>query len=78
VGQWKAEREMEERAAKESTRLSINRIEPQLNELLAVNHEQSKTLAVLVHRTGGVEQRVSDLAVVVDEHGNRLTALESK
>ena len=78
VGEWKAQREGNEARAKDDTRLTINRLEPKLDALIEVNQKQSETLAVVAHRAGEVERRVDALAATVDEHGNRITKLETK
>lgn len=78
VGEWKAQREGNEARAKDETRLTINRIEPKLDALMEVNQKQSEQLAVITHRTGDIERRITDLAETVDEHGARITRLETK
>lgn len=78
VGEWKAQRESNEARAKDETRLTINRLEPKIDNLTAVNRLQSETLAVIAHRTNSLERDIKELSDTVDDHGNRLTKLEIK
>jgi hypothetical protein len=76
--EWRAERVFEERRAKDDTRLTINRLEPKLDGLISENHEQSKTLAVIGSHQATHTEQLRVVTERLDEHGQRIAALESK
>jgi hypothetical protein len=76
--EWRAERVFEERRAKDETRLIINRLEPKLDGLISENHEQSKTLAVIGSHQATHTEQLRVVTERLDEHGQRIAALESK
>lgn len=67
----------EQEVARDLTRTTILKLDGKVDGVVAGMHTQDKQLAILVHSAGEVSKRLDELTATVDEHGNRLTALEA-
>jgi hypothetical protein len=83
-GWWAAKRLMsigsarfEQEIARDLTRTTILKLDTKVDTVVSGLHAQDKQLAILVYSAEGVNKRLNEHDVLLDEHGNRLTALET-
>jgi hypothetical protein len=78
MGRWMATREVGEVHARDLTRDRMARMEPALDKVLELTQRNSEDLAVIKHQTADHGTRLAEVETRLDEHGNRITALEAK